>query len=496
MDIFNEVLGNGADAHVWIALLAGVMAGMIFGALPGLSATMGVALLIPFTFDLSVMPALALLIGVYCAAVYGGSIPAILFRTPGTPASAATIFDGAVLAARGEAGRALGVAALSALVGGVIGTLLLIALTPQISRFALRFGPPEYFALAIFGLSMIVAVSQSSLRKGLIVAVFGLLLSTVGMDPLTGYPRFIFGQVSLMEGMPFIPALIGLFAIAEVFSMIGIKNPTVSKTEKNISRFPSKSDISRCTPTILKSSVLGTFVGATPGAGSDIAAFLGYSIASQQARDDDQFGDGEVKGVAAPEAAKTAATSGAMIPLLSLGLPGDSVTAVLIGAFILHGVQPGPLLFQDHAGLAYSIFATILFAHILVFIVAVSGVRLLLRVNKVDRRFLQSGILLLSLVGAFALRNNLADVWLALGFGVVGYLLRRADYPIAPLLLALILGPLAEENLRRALILSGGDYAIFIQRPITIILLCGALASLIYGIIRQRVAPSSNPQTS
>ncbi|MDQ8193307.1 tripartite tricarboxylate transporter permease [Coraliomargarita sp. SDUM461004] len=490
MEIFNEVLVNGSSIQVWVALLAGVMAGMIFGALPGLSATMGVALLIPFTFDLSIMPALALLIGVYCAAVYGGSIPAILFRTPGTPASAATIFDGAVLAARGEAGKALSVAALSALVGGVIGTLLLIALTPQISRFALRFGPPEYFALATFGLSMIVAISESSVRKGLIVAVFGLLISTVGMDPLTGYPRFIYGQASLMEGMPFIPALIGLFAIAEVLSMGGLKSGNTASSESKIARFPSGSDVRRSTPTILKSSFLGTFVGATPGAGSDIAAFLAYSIARQQAGKGDKFGEGEVKGVAAPEAAKTAGTAGAMIPLLALGLPGDSVTAVLIGAFILHGVQPGPLLFQDHSGLAYSIFATVLFAHILVFIVAVSGVRILLRVNQIDRRFLQSGILILSLVGAFALRNNLADVWLALAFGVLGYALRRGGYPVAPLLLALILGPLAEENLRRALILSGGDYAIFIQRPITVVLLLAGIAALFYGLIRRRGAPA------
>ncbi|MGZ0656469.1 tripartite tricarboxylate transporter permease [Coraliomargarita sp. W4R72] len=492
MEIFNEVLVNGSSFQVWIALLAGVMAGMIFGALPGLSATMGVALLIPFTFDLSIMPALSLLIGVYCAAVYGGSIPAILFRTPGTPASAATIFDGAVLAARGEAGRALSVAALSALIGGVIGTLLLIALTPQISRFALRFGPPEYFALATFGLSMIVAISESSVRKGLIVAVFGLLISTVGMDPLTGYPRFIYGQASLMEGMPFIPALIGLFAIAEVLSMGGLTNPCATSSEAKIARFPSGSDVRRSTPTILKSSLLGTFVGATPGAGSDIAAFLAYSIARQQARKGDKFGEGEVKGVAAPEAAKTAGTAGAMIPLLALGLPGDSVTAVLIGAFILHGVQPGPLLFQDHAGLAYSIFAIVLFAHILVFIVAVSGVRILLRVNRIDRRFLQSGILILSLVGAFALRNNLADVWLALGFGVLGYALRQGGYPVAPLLLALILGPLAEENLRRALILSGGDYAIFVQRPITVVLLCAGIAALFYGLLRRRSAANAD----
>lgn len=487
-DILKQAVELGVSPLALLCLVAGVVAGVVVGALPGLSATMAVALLVPFTFDLPIMPALALLIGIYCGAIYGGSIPAILFRTPGTPASAATIFDGYPLAARGEAGRALGVAAFAALGGGVLGTVLLMALTPQISNFALRFGPPEYFGLAIFGLSMIVAVSEGSLLKGSIVAAFGLLLSTVGMDPLAGYPRFLFGSVSLMEGMPFIPALIGLFAITEVLDGLSGKGVEKVNSIVKVSPLISAADARRCGWTIVKSGSLGTLVGATPGAGSDIAAFLGYSAARQQARKGESFGEGEVKGVAAPEAAKTASTSGAMIPLLSLGLPGDSVTAVLIGAFVLHGVQPGPLLFQQHADLAYAILGTVLVAHILVFFVAVAGTRFLMKAARWDRRLLQAGILLLSLVGAFALRNNLADVWLAIGFGVLGLLLRRGGYPVAPLLLALILGPLAEENLRRSLTLSGGEYAIFVTRPITAVLLALAATSVGLGFWKQRRA--------
>jgi putative tricarboxylic transport membrane protein len=333
---------------------------------------------------------------------------------------------------------------------------------------------------------MIVAVSEGSLLKGAIVAVFGLLLSTVGMDPLAGYPRFLFGSVSLMEGMPFIPALIGLFAIAEVLDGLGSRSVDGVRPPENVSSLPSAGDVRRCGWTIAKCGALGTVVGSTPGAGSDIAAFLGYSAARQGARKDQAFGQGEVMGVAAPEAAKTAATSGAMIPLLSLGLPGDSVTAVLIGAFILHGVQPGPLLFQQHADLAYAILGTVLLAHVLVFAVAVAGTRFLMRAARWDRRLLHTGILLLSLVGAFALRNNLADVWLAIGFGLLGLLLRRNGYPVAPLLLALILGPLAEENLRRSLTLSGGDYAVFVTRPITAVLLVLAVASAGLGLWKQR----------
>lgn len=485
-DVLGEAFAYWVDPAVMLALVAGVVAGVVVGALPGLSATMAVALLVPFTFNLEIMPAMALLIGIYCGAVYGGSIPAILFRTPGTPASAATIFDGYPLVRRGEAGRALSIAALAALGGGLIGTVLLLVLTPQISSFALRFGPPEYFGLAVFGLSMIVAVSDGSLLKGLIVAVFGLLLATVGMDPLTGYPRFLFGSVSLMEGMPFIPAMIGLFAISEVLEGLGVSASEEKQGKARVSLTPSRADIRHCSGTIVKSGLIGTLVGATPGAGADIAAFLGYSAARQRAKPGERFGEGEIKGVAAPEASKTASTSGAMIPMLALGLPGDSVTAVLIGAFVLHGLQPGPLLFQQHAGLAYAIFGTVLLAHVLVYFAAVSSTRFLLRVMSWDRRLLNAVILLLSLVGAFALRNNLADVWLAIGFGGLGLLLRRGGYPVAPLLLALILGPLAEENFRRALTLSGGEYAIFATRPITAILLLLALGSVILGFWRQR----------
>ncbi len=489
IEILRALPGLCLDPWIGLALLVGVLAGLLIGALPGFSATMGVAILIPFTFELSIMPALALLLGIYCGAVYGGSIPAILFRTPGTPASAATTFDGHPLALRGEAKRALGVAAVSALGGGVIGALLLIALAPQISSFALRFGPAEYFALAVFGLSMIVAASDGPPLKGLIVAVFGLLIATVGMDPLGGYPRFLFGSVSLMEGIPFIPALIGLFAIAEVLD--GSPGKTAKNAAVGGSSLPSREDLRRCGWTIARSGALGTLVGSTPGAGSDIAAFLGYSTARSRARPGDRFGDGEVKGVAAPEAAKTASTSGAMIPLLSLGLPGDSVTAVLIGAFVLHGVQPGPLLFQQHAPLAYSILALVLCAHALVFLVAISGTRFLLGVTRLDPRILRVVILLLSLVGAFALRNNLADVWLAVAFGVVGLLLRRGGYPAAPLLLALILGPMAEENLRRALTLSGGDASVFFTRPLTAILLGLAVASVALAVLRRKAGPIS-----
>ncbi len=470
-----------ADPMVALFLVCGVLAGLVVGAMPGLSATLAVALLIPFTFDLSLMPALAMLIGVYCGAVYGGSVPAILFRTPGTPASAATVLDGFEMTCQGQSQRALAVAAFSAMVGGVIGTMLLMFLAPQIAYFALRFGPPEYCALAVFGLSMIISVSGGSLLKSVAVAIFGLLIATVGMDPISGYPRFLFGSVSLMEGVPFIPALIGLFALAEVFrAMLG--TPHVAQTTTGKVAWPSLADIRRCGWTNVRSSLIGTAVGSTPGSGSDIAAFMAYSVARQRGGPDERFGAGEVRGVAAPEASKTASISGSMVPLLSLGIPGDSVTAVLIGAFILHGIQPGPLLFQQHGPMAYAILVTVLVAHLLVFLAAILGTRYLVRVVACERKLLLAGIVILSLLGAYALRSNITDVWVAIAFGVLGYVLEKHEYPVAPLLLALILGPMAEENLRRTLIISDGSYLAFVTHPLAATILGLSLLSILWAL--------------
>ncbi len=485
-DILTQAAGLLFDPAVWLFLFFGVAAGMVIGAVPGLSATMGVALLVPFTFGQELMPALGLLLGVYCGAIFGGTIPAILFRTPGTPASAATLLDGYPMMQRGEAGRALALAAGSAMAGGVIGTLLLIFLTPQISRFALGFGSAEFFALAVLGLSLIAALSGDSLLKGAIATVAGLLCATVGLDPVSGYPRFLFGSVSLMEGLPFIPALIGLFAIAEVFSGGDQTAGEAGGGRQPFLLLPRLADLGRCAWTIVKSALLGTFVGAAPGAGADIAAFLSYSAARQQAGPGDAYGAGEVKGVAAPEAGKTAATSGAMIPLLSLGIPGDSVTAVLIGAFVLHGVQPGPLLFRQHAPLAYAILGLMLCAHLLVFVVALGTSRAVLAALKIDRRFLGAGVLLLSLMGAYALRANLADCWVALAFGALGVGMRRTGFPAAPFLLALILGNMAETNLRRALVLGDGGLGLFLQRPASLALLVLAVALVGVTVWRQR----------
>lgn len=485
LGLFIDGLINILNIKTIALVFGGVIGGIITGALPGLTATMGVALLVPFTFGMEVEQGVVMLLGIFCGAMYGGSISAILIRTPGTPSAAATLLDGYPLAQKGEAGRALSMSIFSSFCGGMISFLIMVVLSPQISKFALNFSAPEYFALAVFGLSIIVSVSGNSVLKGIIAGIFGLLICTIGLDPVSGFPRFTFGQISLFEGPPFIPTLIGLFAFAEVFR--GVENiVSQAKVEAKITRLlPSKDDIKRCWKTIIKSGIMGSFIGSIPGAGGDIAAFVSYSEAKRASKNPENFGKGEIQGVAAAEAGNNGCTGGAMIPLLSLGVPGDAVTAIVLGAFIMHGIQPGPLLYRDHIEVVYSIFAGLMVANIVMLICGLLGIRIFARIISVNRNILLPVIFVLAIVGSYSMRNSLFDVWFALIFGIIGYFMQRYDFPASPILLALILGPMAESNLRRALIVSGGDFSVFVTRPISVILLTLAVLSIITSIIRQ-----------
>jgi putative tricarboxylic transport membrane protein len=469
-----------------ILVFLGVTGGIMIGSLPGLTATMGIALLIPFTFGLPINQSMAMLLGIFSGAIYGGSISAILIRTPGTPAAAATLLDGHPMTLRGEAGRALSMSVFSSFIGGFTGALIMTFLSPQISKLALQFGPSEYFALAMFGLSIIISVSGGSILKGLIAGFLGLIIATMGLDPMDGYPRFTFGCMDLFEGPNFIPTLIGLFALSEVFK--GVENIVKQdKVESKINQFfPSKADIKTSWKVILKSSILGTFIGSIPGAGSDIAAFVGYSEAKRTSKHPEKFGTGVIEGVAAAEASNNACTGGAMIPLLSLGVPGDAVTAVLLGAFIMQGLRPGPLLYRDHMDVVYGVFASMMLANVVMFIVGTLGVKFFAKVITINRNILIPVIFVLSLVGAYSMRNSAFDVWVAIVFGVLGYFLDRYGFPVSPILLALILGPMAESNLRRAITISGGNWSILVTRPISAILLAIAILSVISAFLRQR----------
>jgi len=481
-DLMLSSYGAVFTPGILLMICVGTTAGIVIGALPGLTATMGVALLVPLTFGRAPLESISMLIGIYCGAMYGGSISAILIRTPGTPAAAATVLEGYPMAKRGEAGRAMSMALFASFFGGVVGVVIMTFASPFISNIALEFGPVEYFSLAIFGLSVIVSISGRSLVKGAISAFFGLLIASIGFDPISGFPRFTFGMMEMMEGPPFIPTLIGLFAVSEVFNEVQ-KTGQIQQIKAKIDRYlPSWTDIKSTFKTLVRSSLIGTGIGAIPGAGGDIAAFVSYGEAKRASKNPERFGTGEIDGLAASESANNACSGGAMIPLLSLGVPGDAVTAVLLGAFVVQGLQPGPMLYKEHMDFVYQIFASMLLAQIAMQFIGMAGIRVFAKVILVDRAVLTPSIFVLSMVGAYAMRSNIFDVYTTLAFGILGYLMMRYDYPVSPILLALILGPMAESNLRRALVISGGEPSILFSRPIAVGLMLLAVASLVLSV--------------
>lgn len=478
------------NAQVFLLMSAGLIAGIFVGALPGLTATMGVALLVPLTYWLEPVPAMMVLLGVYVGAMYGGAIPAILIRTPGTPAAAATAFDGYPLAQQGRAGAALGMACITGVIGGVFSTLVLMFASPAVAQFALKFGPPEYFALAVFGLTIIASLSAHSLAKGLLMGVFGLLLATVGMDPITAVPRFTFGRQELLDGIPFIAVLIGVFALAEVFYQVSRKEEKQVPVEQWGGVLPTAQEMKQVMPATSLSCVSGTMLGALPGVGGDVAAFVAYDHAKKLSKTPERFGEGSMEGLAAAECANNSVTGGAMIPMLTMGIPGDSVTAVLLGAMMMHGLKPGPELFQKEADLVGAIFMGLLIANLLVLPIGLLGAKLFAQTMRLPRQYLLPLIIVLCVIGAYAINNSFFDVGIAFLFGLIGWWLKRWDFPLGPLVLGLILGKMVEENLRRSLILSGGSPLIFLTHPIALVLLLCAVLSAgysLYAHARQRV---------
>lgn len=465
-------------------ILIGVVIGMTMGSLPGMTATMTVAVLVSFTFGMDPAEGMMLLLGIYGGALYAGSIPAILIRTPGTPSAAATVFDGFPLAERGRAGQAIAVATVASFVGGATSVVFLTLLSPQIAAFALAFGSSEYFALAVFGLTIIASISGASLVKGLISGLLGMLLATVGVDPVLAYPRFTFGYEPLSAGIQFIAVMIGLFGVAEglLRYVRGIERRDVQQQLSGI--VPSLADLKRIGGVTAGSSVVGTFIGSIPGAGGDIASFVTYNEAKRWVSDAGTFGEGDIRGVAAAESGNNASTGGALIPTLTLGIPGDSVTAILIGALLVHGIRPGPGLFEEEAELVYAIFVGFFLVYVVILVLGLVGARFWARLIDFPPNVLWPAILVLTVVGSFALRGNVLDVWVMLAAGVLGFLMRVDDYPLAPMVLGLILGPIAEQNLRRTLQLSGGSLDVFYTEPITAVILAFAALSLLVPVLR------------
>ncbi|GKX29685.1 C4-dicarboxylate ABC transporter permease [Vallitalea longa] len=471
--------------RILLCIFGGVIGGIAIGSLPGLTATMGVALLLPLTFGMDTVSGILMLLGIYIGAIYGGSISAILLRTPGTPAAAATALDGFELAKKGEAGRALGISTISSFGGGIVSTIMLILISPQLAKLALKFSAPEYFALAMFGLSIISSIAGKSMVKGLIAGVVGLLISMIGIDSITGYPRFTYGNINMLNGLSFIPIMIGLFAFSQAFLSIEDMLKKVKVKQKITRILPTMSDIKRIKFTVLRSGIIGTFTGIIPGAGADIGAFISYNEAKRFSKHPEKFGTGHIEGIAAPEAGNNGVTGGAMVPLLTLGIPGDAVAAIMLGALMMKGLQPGPLLFKEQGELVYTIFVGLIVANIGMLVLGLLGIRFFTKIVSIPKYVLTPVIFVLCIIGSYAINNNFFDVVVMFVCGIIGYFMSKFDFPASPVVLALILGPMAESQLRRSLVMSQGNASILFTRPISAVLLVLAFITLCTPIFKQ-----------
>lgn len=484
-----EVILSILAPQVLLFLIIGTIVGLFIGALPGLSATMGVALLVPLTYWVEPEAGLAMLIAIYCSAIFSGGVPAILINTPGTPASMTTAFDGYPLTQQGQGRLALGINAIYSALGGIISTIFLLILAKPIASFALSFGPPEYFALALFGICMMISVSGKAIIKGLMTGFIGLFIATIGLDIMVGQPRFTFNQVELLDGISFIPIMIGLFGIGEVLIQITANDELKVKTKKALGRlFPTKEERKEMRKPFLFSSFTSTFIGAIPGAGGDIATIINWEQAKRFSKKKELFGKGSLEGLAASCTSNNGVIGGAFTTMLTLGVPGDSVTAILIGALMVYGMQPGPGFFTTHAEFGYTIVVLLFIANVLVLLIGLLGANLFSRILLIRQEMVWVAVIIFCIVGSYSLNNSLFDVWIMFIFGIVGFFLRKLDFPLGPLILGLILGPMLEENLRRSFALNiDSSYMFYLQRPIFMILIILSVISLLYPAIKQMI---------
>ncbi|MGI5911841.1 MAG: tripartite tricarboxylate transporter permease [Syntrophomonadaceae bacterium] len=447
-------------------IAAGCFVGIYVGAIPGLSVTMAVSILISFTFAWDLLPALAVMVGIYVGGVYGGSRASILLNIPGAPAAVATTFDGFPMAQKGEAGLAMGVSTIQSVIGTLFGIIILAFLSPLISLIAIKFAPQDFFLMGLMGLLLVGSLAAGSLLKALITACIGLLVGMVGMDPVIGQGRLIFGMNSLLGGLHFVVVMIAVFGVSEALMQLRTNvEPVKQKIDKIQTDFKA---ITKYLPLTLRSSTLGVFIGALPGCGGDIASLMAYDQAKRTVRNPSRpFGQGAIEGVIAPEAAKNACIGGAFIPMMTLGIPGDSVTAILIGAMIIHGLRPGPLLMREQPEFFWIILGSLVIANIFLYIFGMSGLKLFSKIVEVPKPYIIPIIVVLSIVGSYTINNSIPDIYWMIGFGVFGYFLKIFDYPTAPLVLGVILSPIIEINWRRSMDLSHGNLFEFIQSLLT-----------------------------
>lgn len=464
----------------------GVVVGTMIGAIPGMTTPMGVALALPFTFSLPPVAGILLLLGVYKGGLYGGSITAILIKTPGTPAAACTVLDGYPLSQKGHARKALDIALYSSCTADFISNLSLILFAGVLASFALRFGPPEFFTLIVFSLTIIAGVSGPNLAKGILSACLGLMLATVGLDLIYGTERFIFGDYRLMGGLNFIPVLIGLFALPEIINHATRNARFTPEARQNLGAGATFGEYLGVLKSVIRGSLFGVILGAIPGIGGAPAAFLSYSEARRTSKNRENFGKGELEGVAAAEAGNNGVAGATMIPLLALGIPGDVITAVILGAFMMHGLRPGPILFEQNLPMIYALFIGIMLSSVYLFAVGKVAIRLFSRVATIPNRILYPVVFVLCVFGAYAVNNNMFDILVMLGMGVVGYLMLRLEIPVAPFLIAFVLGPLLEDNFRQSLLIGAGDYGVFFRNTICLVF-WGLTALSMFVLIKSRV---------
>ena len=501
MSAFLDGLLTALQPGNLVALLAGSLLGVFAGAMPGLSSTVGLALVLPVTFALDPTPALLMMVSIYMAAEYGGSITAIAIGVPGSSPALATTFDGYAMTRRGEAGRALGISLFSSMSGGLLGTVLLVLALGPLSRAAIAFGPAEYFGLGVFGLSIVANLVGKDPFKGVVSALLGLLFFVVGLDVLTGAPRLTFGTNALMDGLGLVPMLIGFFAIAEALEAVTGRRRSTPPGGGIAGALPKARELFGLWRTILRGSAIGGLIGAIPGAGATIASIVAWNEERRVSKTPERFGTGVPAGIAAPEAANNSCVGAAMIPLLALGIPGSASAAVLLGGLTVQGVAPGPLLMTERSELVYALYAGFVVAVLLMLAVGRLGIPLWTRVVRLRPSILMPLVVAISLVGTFSLRGNAADAWAALFFGLVGFAMLRGGYPLAPAVLGLILGPMIETNYRRALSLSSGSHSIFLESPISLVLLVLAAVSFAAPAVRGRLisgrtrAPEPGPDT-
>ena len=483
----NWILGLSqvAQWQVVVAIALGVAMGIMVGAMPGLSGPTGIALMIPFTYVLSPIVSLALLIPLYGAAEYGGCITAITINTPGTPSGAITALDGYPLTQKGQTGRALTLSIASSVFGGFFSTVMLILFSIPLAQVAIAFGPVQYFALGVFGLSIIASLAGGNWLKGVIAALIGLMIKTIGSDPLTGAFRYTLGWPTLWDGVAFVPAMLGLFAITEVFVIIeaGAKSRLRKGSIFSTERMPWR-EIARLWKCLLRSAIIGTLVGVVPGVGASIGSIVSYNEARRFSKKPEEFGHGALEGVCASETANNSVVGGALVPLLTLGVPGSGSAAVLLGALYLHNIAPGPLLFANRPDIIYGIFICLFLGNIVMLALGLVGVRFWLKVVQVSPAILAPVIFAIAFIGAYSIGGSTGDIIIMLVMGLIGYVMRKFRFPLVPVVIALVLGEMVEISLRRALIISGGSFLIFLKNPISLGLLILAVGSIVLAVFR------------